>query len=108
MDGDGVANCFDNCPAEPNPNQADEDGDGVGDVCDECPDSKPGEPVDAYGCDPFQFCEQFNCGRACDLADFNYDEPRQRPFDCITSVIHKEGTLQPACLPIACEIEDPE
>ncbi|MBS3143169.1 hypothetical protein J4464_07310 [Candidatus Woesearchaeota archaeon] len=108
MDQDGVANCFDNCPAEPNPNQADEDGDGVGDVCDECPDSKPGEPVDAYGCDPFQFCEQFNCGRACDLADFNYDEPRQRPFDCITSVIHKEGTLQPACLPIACEIEDPE
>ena len=33
-DGDGVADCADNCPNTPNPNQADCDGDGVGDVCD--------------------------------------------------------------------------
>jgi glucose/arabinose dehydrogenase len=33
-DLDGVTDGFDNCPARPNPDQADTDGDGIGDVCD--------------------------------------------------------------------------
>lgn len=33
-DGDGVADSNDNCPENPNPDQADFDHDGVGDVCD--------------------------------------------------------------------------
>ena len=37
-DGDGVLDGDDNCPADPNPDQADRDLDGVGDVCDNCPD----------------------------------------------------------------------
>jgi len=39
-DGDGVCDPVDNCPAVPNPSQADQDlpeGDGIGDVCDNCP-----------------------------------------------------------------------
>lgn len=32
-DGDGVCDSVDNCPAVPNPNQADSNGNGVGDVC---------------------------------------------------------------------------
>lgn len=32
-DGDGAADCIDNCPDDPNPDQADADGDGFGDVC---------------------------------------------------------------------------
>jgi hypothetical protein len=36
-DGDGVCDKIDNCPAIPNPNQADGDGDTHGDVCDNCP-----------------------------------------------------------------------
>jgi probable HAF family extracellular repeat protein len=36
-DGDGVADVEDNCPDEPNPEQADGDGDGLGDVCDPAP-----------------------------------------------------------------------
>jgi hypothetical protein len=35
-DGDGLAMPDDNCPGEPNVDQADGDGDGVGDVCDNC------------------------------------------------------------------------
>jgi Bacterial Ig-like domain (group 1)/Thrombospondin type 3 repeat len=34
-DGDGVPDADDNCPSDPNPDQADSDGDGVGDACEE-------------------------------------------------------------------------
>ena len=36
MDADGIADCFDNCPAMYNPDQVDSDGDGLGDTCDNC------------------------------------------------------------------------
>lgn len=36
-DGDGIADAFDNCPVDPNPDQGDRDGDGIGDACDKCP-----------------------------------------------------------------------
>jgi hypothetical protein len=43
-DGDGVADCFDNCPQVDNSDQIDSDQDGVGDVCDNCPsDTNPGQ-----------------------------------------------------------------
>ena len=35
LDGDGVPDGEDNCPAIANPNQADADGDGIGDACDD-------------------------------------------------------------------------
>lgn len=36
-DGDGVADCFDNCPTIANATQDDADADTVGDACDNCP-----------------------------------------------------------------------
>ncbi len=37
-DNDGIPNASDNCPNNPNPDQADCDGDGIGNVCDTDPD----------------------------------------------------------------------
>ncbi|MDH3786278.1 MAG: metallophosphoesterase, partial [Acidobacteriota bacterium] len=38
-DSDGVCDAGDNCPADPNPSQADLDGDGAGNACDMCTDT---------------------------------------------------------------------
>lgn len=48
LDGDGVLNGDDNCPAQGNADQADVDGDGIGDVCDLEDGSDPDEtdPID--------------------------------------------------------------
>ncbi|MBK8070466.1 MAG: LamG domain-containing protein [Rhodanobacteraceae bacterium] len=47
---DGVGTACDNCPAVPNPSQADADLDGIGDLCDACPD------------DPSNLCPIFRNG----------------------------------------------
>lgn len=49
IDGDGVADVDDNCPAVINPDQADRDGDGFGDVCDFCFDVPTETNVDVDG-----------------------------------------------------------
>jgi hypothetical protein len=41
-DADGVIDAFDNCPTNPNSNQADADGDGTGDACDSTPNGEGG------------------------------------------------------------------
>jgi hypothetical protein len=41
-DSDGVPNDADNCPLDPNADQADADDDGKGDACDDCPTANPG------------------------------------------------------------------
>lgn len=48
-DGDGLAEACDNCPADPNPQQADGDHDHVGDLCDNCPAYPNGDQSDIDG-----------------------------------------------------------
>jgi outer membrane protein OmpA-like peptidoglycan-associated protein len=56
-DGDGVKNCYDECPNTPKGCKVNEqgcptdsDGDGVCDGIDQCPNTPQGWPVDAVGC----------------------------------------------------------
>lgn len=57
LDGDGVPDVCDNCPATPNTAQLDSDDDGPGDACDNCPGlANPSQPDtdgdgDGDGCD---------------------------------------------------------
>jgi len=59
-DKDGVPDTADNCPADPNMDQADRDLDGLGDACDNCPDvTNPGQ----------QDTDGDRTGDACALSD---------------------------------------
>jgi len=49
-DGDGVADCIDNCPSVANADQADSDSDGVGDACDGCPSDPNKTAPGVCGC----------------------------------------------------------
>src|SRR4029453_11115766 len=49
-DGDGVADCLDNCPNHSNATQLDTDGDGFGDACG--PDDDDGGCIDEADQDP--------------------------------------------------------
>jgi hypothetical protein len=77
----------------------DEDNDGINDCDDKCPGSKPGEPVDMDGCDPFQFCGRFYCG-GCEHADFNNNEPgKEFPNDCTLVIIFDGKSYILKCVP---------
>ncbi|MBI4848373.1 MAG: membrane dipeptidase [Nitrospirae bacterium] len=82
-DGDGVADCFDNCPKTANKEQLDTDADGVGDACDNCrlvankdqldgnsaeDDNKALDGIQHYGnlCDP-----DFDESGFVNIIDFN-------------------------------------
>lgn len=91
----------------------DSDSDGVCDREDKCLGSLESEPVNAQGCDAFQFCEQFYCSTACFNANFfpiaqkdeNVFSVRAMPRkpSCTIVLIHREGTLEPKCVPLECD-----
>jgi len=49
LDGDGIPDGSDNCPAVSNPDQENADGDSAGDACDVCPND-PNKALDAGAC----------------------------------------------------------
>lgn len=59
FDFDGVANDVDNCPTDPNPDQADADDDGIGDACDTI-EILPDCEVDT-DCAPDELCVDGEC-----------------------------------------------
>ncbi len=63
-DDDGIADVNDNCPDDPNPDQADNEGDGTGDICD--PDDDNDGTPDFQDCFPFDGTRSFSIGDHCD------------------------------------------
>jgi len=55
--GDGVGDLCDNCPLEPNADQADADHDEVGDLCDNCPVNQNPDQADGDGDGTGDVCE---------------------------------------------------
>jgi hypothetical protein len=82
-DGDGVPDPIDNCPAVPNPDQADSNGDGVGDACSAGGADLGGGPiVPLPGLDGGGGLVPQNCGdgvvgpgETCDTGAANSDDP---------------------------------
>ncbi|MCP3937412.1 MAG: hypothetical protein GY708_18825, partial [Actinomycetia bacterium] len=72
-DGDTVNDCDDNCPADPNTDQADDDADDIGNVCDNCPDDdNPGQSDgDADGAG--DVCDNCPTDANADQADDDFD-----------------------------------
>jgi hypothetical protein len=61
-DTDGLADCYDNCPDDPNTSQSDGDGDDVGDVCDNCPSNWNPDQADADSDGLGDACDFQSCG----------------------------------------------
>jgi len=96
---DGNNENDDGCDSQCNLECIDLDGDEVCDNIDMCPDSKPDEPIDAMGCDIFQFCAKEACGINCFELDFMNNEPNEQfPRDC-TVVVSPNDNLHPTCVP---------
>jgi hypothetical protein len=70
-DQDQICDFEDNCPGQPNPDQADGDGDGAGDLCDNCRALPNRDQADPDG---------DGIGSACDNCD-NLANPDQRDID---------------------------
>lgn len=74
VDGDGIADCFDNCPGISNPTQADLDADLVGDACDNCPTVTNPSQADCDGdtigdaCEGEPDCNLNGIPDSCDIA----------------------------------------
>jgi len=62
-DGDGIGNACDNCPFDRNPTQANADGDAVGDICDNCPQCPNTDQADSDHDDCGDACEPTGAGR---------------------------------------------
>ena len=83
-DDDGIAGPVDNCPDDPNTNQADGDGDGLGDVCDNCPAQTNPSQEDLDGDDVGDRCDTDDDGDGEPDATDNcpvVDNPSQEDFD---------------------------
>jgi hypothetical protein len=70
-DGDFDCGVEDNCPAVPNPDQADTDRDRLGDACDNCPDVANPEQVDTDGDGHGDACDR--CPEVADPAQADAD-----------------------------------
>jgi hypothetical protein len=115
-DNDRVVNTFDNCPSNPNtnqanadrdaygdlcdkcpdvsdPNQTDSDGDGWADPCDQCPGTISGVPVDATGCPTTAIPGDFDRDGDVDSNDHDLFEA------CATgtAISYDLGSLPPGC-----------
>jgi hypothetical protein len=73
LDGDGIPDAQDNCPADANPDQADSDGDGVGDACDSttcgCVEDAVCDDGDACTADQCVGCQCVSVPLSCDDGD---------------------------------------
>lgn len=76
-DEDGIDDAEDNCPADPNPDQADLDDDAQGDLCD--PDRDGDGVYNASDCDPDNGAVAQGLPEVCDGVDNNCDEEIDGP-----------------------------
>lgn len=100
-DGDGVPDMMDNCPAVPNPDQADDDGDGLGNAC------QPRPRCAVSDCDSDGDCPlPFVCNLETSCCETAPLPPCERPClldeDCPASSLCNQETY--CCEALPCQV----
>ena len=88
-DGDGAFDALDNCPADPNPSQADTDADLLGDACDNCPSVANASQTDGDG---------DGTGDACDGCPSDPAKTAPGACGCGVAETDSDGDSTPDCV----------
>lgn len=88
-DGDGVADCVDNCPNDADPLLTDADNDGLGDVCDNCAFVSNPDQVDSDADGQGDVCDStpHHAQCACNLDGGNHGQY----VSCVVKALKAEG-----------------